>query len=168
MCYARRQRSSWARIKLSNKLYSSQLPLSQIIRAFFGSLLCFEYVPCFHRTSFQRISEISHSLFCLYFNLLLFNCQWSIRLPLLLLPSLSCGQPLSCGQLDYYITFVPVCQGVFQNFLKKFFQPLPARFLRPLLAPAPEVLRIIPYSHHSCQGGFSTFFGLFETGEVKS
>ena len=45
----------------------------------------------------------------------------------------------------------------FSKLFEKDFQPFPARFLRTLLAPVPEVLRIIPYSHHSCQGGFSTF-----------
>ena len=41
MCYARRQRSSWARIKLSNKLYQFTLSSVLIIRAIYSSLFYF-------------------------------------------------------------------------------------------------------------------------------
>ena len=64
------------------------------------------------RFLFQRNFEILITSFCLYFNLLLFNCQWSAR-------SLSSAifKPPFFGQPDYYTTSLHSCQGVFQIFL---------------------------------------------------
>ena len=41
MCYARRQRSSWARIKLSNKLYILRLQTVRFVWAIYSSFLYF-------------------------------------------------------------------------------------------------------------------------------
>ena len=103
MCYARRQRSSWARIKLSKKRYLKPYG----IKSFFEHDLLFYF--CWVVFSF-RIFEFrfAHTI-CLYFPLCcsIFNDRFA---------------PPLCGDLDYYITFQTACQDLFWKKLN-FFQP---------------------------------------------
>ena len=82
MCYARRQRSSWARIKLSKKLYINWSPRwNQLIRVIF--LLNYFYIRALD-VAFRQIviiqknfrSLLYFSFFSLY-TWLLFNFQWA-------------------------------------------------------------------------------------------
>ena len=68
MCYARRQRSSWARIKLSKSLYQNT-DLSVIQSLCFRVLLLASFTFCWVVFSSVRISEIRFKLFALYFSL---------------------------------------------------------------------------------------------------
>ena len=68
MCYARRQRSSWARIKLSKSLYQNT-DLSVIQSFCFRVLLLASFTFCWVVFSSVRISEIRFKLFALYFSL---------------------------------------------------------------------------------------------------
>ena len=102
MCYARRQRSSWARIKLSNKLYILRCIAVRFVWAIYLSFLYF------FRVVFSLVLTdfvFALAFFALYFFYLLFNCQVSI--------------PLSSREPVYYITSLLPCQEVFQNFFKK-------------------------------------------------
>ena len=68
MCYARRQRSSWARIKLSKKFYLKTFvlkPFSELICLSF--LLLFEFSKCFLTRSLRTYFQCS--------KFLLFNFQ---------------------------------------------------------------------------------------------
>ena len=106
MCYARRQRSSWARIKLSNKLYQFTLPSVLIIRAIYLSFFYFLEL-CSLWFFFDRFF-FALAFFALYFLLLLFNCQVSI-----LLTKFSWACPL------YHFSFI-LSIG-FWNFFQNFF-----------------------------------------------
>ena len=111
MCYARRQRSSWARIKLSNVLYlkspkgevksQSELDCSLLFVWVVFSLRIFEF----------RSHTIHESLHvqCLYFPLVVQFSMTDFHAPF-------------AAEPDYYITTVLVCQEVFWNFLKNFFK----------------------------------------------
>ena len=98
MCYARRQRSSWARIKLSNKLYQFTLPSVLIIRAIYSSFLLL------FRVVFSLVfltDSFSHLLFllCTFF----FCCsivKFQFCCPFL-------------RQLYYSTTFPFICQAFF-------------------------------------------------------
>ena len=119
MCYARRQRSSWARIKLSKILYYSHrgIPRCHNLSSSFCSSFTFVWVVF---SSFRIDRDFSSHYFflllCTY--LLLFNFQWPI-----------CRPPSSrfSRRPDYYITVISPCQVLFQNFFKffqAFFAPL--------------------------------------------
>ena len=97
---------------------------------------------------FKEIRDSFALSFCLYFNLLLFNCQWSVRaslaqaafcatcilyhIPFYLsrgfskvsstfFKALSIRSPcLSAEVPDYYITSLFICQEVFQKFFQLF------------------------------------------------
>ena len=105
MCYARRQRSSWARIKLSNVLYikcyfrNIYYPYSSFILAF---LLLFEYITLSTRLSFFRTCNALHLSLVVQF-------------------SMTNSAARSCGQLDYYITCLLPCQYLFSTFFEKIF-----------------------------------------------
>ena len=150
MCYARRQRSSWARIKLSKKLYINRRfhrMLSTHQSDSVAQLLVIEL--------FLNSKEFSESLVLCFLSLytwLLFNFQWALffcfALPSLVGSLYIISQSLSFvkrffktflsffrsslqtapsrRQPVYYITAASVCQGVFQTFLSFFsdsFQP---------------------------------------------
>ena len=105
MCYARRQRSSWARIKLSKKLYpkypSGYLKSSRAISSF---TFCLSSI----------LNKLWRDQYCtcnaLYFSLVV---QFSMTIA-----------TLSRGQLDYSITITLICQylfSIFFTFFKKSF-----------------------------------------------
>ena len=77
MCYARRQRSSWARIKLSNKLYIFHRSGQILVWAIYLSFLYFFRVV-FSLVLTDFCIRTCFFNFALYFYLLLFNCQVSI------------------------------------------------------------------------------------------
>ena len=103
MCYARRQRSSWARIKLSKKLYL-KYPLGYLksLRAIY---LSFTFVWVVFSINSDEIS-IFRTCNALYFSLVV---QFSMTVTV-----------HSCGQLSYYITALSLCQYLFLIFLKVF------------------------------------------------
>ena len=145
MCYARRQRLSWARIKLSKKIFKFAS-----LRTFFLSSLSFcsftwispaTFVAS--ETLFCSISTAEFSSISLCFRLSLFNFQSAVRCPFLalrcdslaiisqlsslvkgffnffLLFLLPC-KSLSFWQPDYYITSFWGCQGGLQKFFRLF------------------------------------------------
>ena len=125
MCYARRQRSSWARIKLSKKFYIRCLSAFNIFSSYFILALLLVWVV-FSINS----DEISIFRTCnaLYFSLVV---QFSMTVT-----TRSCGQPC------YYTTALCLCQYLFSIFLKNFstpqfhvisrFFPTPQRWACPL------------------------------------
>ena len=140
MCYARRQRSSWARIKLSKNLYHTRLSAFIIFSSysFLASLTLLSIYNSFWRDLVFRTSQ------CFVQSFLLFNFQWpfALRFPLgrdslSIIPhsaslvkiffqiflkfflSVSFVFPPLSRRLAYYITFFPPCQEVFENFFKK-------------------------------------------------
>ena len=104
MCYARRQRSSWARIKLSNKLYILRCIAVRFVWAIYLSFLYF------FRVVFSLV--LTDFVFALAFCFVL----------LLSVVQLSSFNPLSLREPVYYITSLLPCQEVFQNFFKNFFK----------------------------------------------
>ena len=108
MCYARRQRSSWARIKLSKKwLYTAlyeQHILSFLELAYLSFLLLFRVF----QSDFDEIPSHTRIFHPFVFKILLFNFQWPSSSRLL-------GQRLS-----NYTTFDFICQAFFESFLKNF------------------------------------------------
>ena len=142
MCYARRQRSSWARIKLSKSLYQNILPDDSIC---FRVLLLASFTFCLSSILIQRIFEIrSHILICF---VLLSCCSIfkdhsvsALRGDLVIIPHpFRLVNPFfksffnffqgfftiplwslalrSCGQLAYYIITGFICQDIFCIFL---------------------------------------------------
>ena len=131
MCYARRQRSSWARIKLSKKLYFHRLAPVQIFRAVFllFYFLSILFWVCSFLKEFSRF--LSHFL-CFVLSLLLFNFQGPFRS---LLPPPSAFRlrpPLEERSLSISLPFpfVNPLFSIFSNF--SFFRTLP--FLALVLA----------------------------------
>ena len=135
MCYARRQRSSWARIKLSKSFYLiSGLPE---LKSYFELFILASFTLLSIYNSIDEISIFALTiLLCTY--LLLFNFQWpmpSLRDSLSILPHsfalvntffesfLSFFNFFSkpsrlCpfGQLVHFTTLFPFCQHLFLNF----------------------------------------------------
>ena len=114
MCYARRQRSSWARIKLSSKLYLNRLRLKSFVELVWLFILCWVCLESVidSRFLFQRNFEI----FALSFACTLISCCSIVNdlpEPGLCLPRFA--RPC------YYSTSVSLCQEVFENFFWKFF-----------------------------------------------
>ena len=109
MCYARRQRSSWARIKLSkNGIWNvrghSISFLSSLI-----ALLLFVWVV------FSKNCEIcSCTYYMLCTSLIVVQFSMTER-------SLDRLRYRSSRQLDYYITTFSLCQYLFSSFFKNFF-----------------------------------------------
>ena len=122
MCYARRQRLSWARIKLSKKYTLAYLVC---LSTFFRASLIRSCFTCF-LGSFLLIS-VSYSLGiddsrsswlqALARNLALFFSSF-FRCSIFKVRSLP---TLSRGQLCYYTTFDSICQYLFEKFLIYFF-----------------------------------------------
>ena len=142
MCYARRQRSSWARIKLSKSLYQNILSDDSILLSSLAlSFFTFVWVVF----SFKELFEIRFAhTYMLCTSLLLFNFQGSFAaacaatlllyhfFPRLSIPFLKVFSTFfkflltrseslqychrSRGQLTYSITFIPVCQEFFYLF----------------------------------------------------
>ena len=81
MCYARRQRSSWARIKLSKSLYQNN-EVSLVDLILLSSLALSFFYFCFWVVfSFKELFEIRFAhTYMLCTSLLLFNFQRSVRL----------------------------------------------------------------------------------------
>ena len=151
MCYARRQRSSWARIKLSSKLYlnlSVKTLVSRACLALYTLLSMSQIRDRFEISFLQRNFEILNHKLCLYFNLLLFNCQWSARISPLFTPRFA--------RLDYYTTSLSVCQEVFEKFFKFFSKTFSTAF-----QPERKCLSIIPHSLAFVKRFFKSFFNFF-------
>ena len=107
MCYARRQRSSWARIKLSKILYLFTLRCLNLFSSF-----CSSFYFCLSSILFNRIDRDFSShyfFFALYLSLVV---QFSMTGAVL--------QALAFWRLDYYITAKPLCQVLFQKFFQLF------------------------------------------------
>ena len=104
MCYARRQRSSWARIKLSNICISSTLVLSIVIRAFFLASFTFVWV---YITLWREC--ISHfALLCTS----LLVVQFSMTVPPALADSLTIISHLSILVKHFLKKFLLFCRFV--------------------------------------------------------
>ena len=153
MCYARRQRSSWARIKLSSKLYLN-LPVKTLVSraclALYTLLSMSRIRDRFEILFSKKFRDSFASSFCLYFNLLLFNCQWSAR---------TLGSLYSVprfAQPDYYITSFSVCQGVFQKFFEFFSKSFLTTF-----QPERKCPSIISHPLAFVKRFFKSFFNFF-------
>ena len=137
MCYARRQRSSWARIKLSNKLYIFILSDDEtfLFEPFLALLTFLSMSLRFTEALFfSKKFEISHLLVCLY----LFSCCSIVNDQ----SSLAFAE-----RLDYYTTFSLTCQVLFQKFFKKLFSRLASSIFGGCLSsfyPLDHSLDIIP------------------------
>ena len=137
MCYARRQRSSWARIKLSNEWYLKSLGT---LNLFFRAMIC-SFTFCWVVFSF-RIFEFrfAHTI-CLYFPLCcsIFNDRFA---------------PRSRASL----TIISLPKTFVNRFLKKSFY-----FLNLFLKPWPllDSFAIILLSFDFVKGFLKTFFGFF-------
>ena len=121
MCYARRQRSSWARIKLSKILYY-HISLTEYVitffRAFFLSFVyfCLSSILFFDEISFFALRN------ALYFSLVVQFSMTVFRYPAYSVPS-----PFS-GQLDYYTIPIPLCQYLLRNFFEIFLKSIIINF----------------------------------------
>ena len=156
MCYARRQRSSWARIKLSSKLYlnlSVKTLFVELVWLFILCWVCLKSVIDL-RFLFQRNFEILNHKLCLYFNLLLFNCQWSART----FRSLQSR----FARLDYYTTSLTVCQEVFEKFFE-FFQEL----FSTAFQPERKCPSIISHPLAFVKRFFKSFFNFFRVSFLR-
>ena len=148
MCYARRQRSSWARIKLSKKLYINQClhwMLSTHQSDLFAQLLVRASVDLF--LSPLNSKEFSESLvLCLLslYTWLLFNFQWALWF--------ACC--LSAAYLLYHIR-LPLSRG-FSNFFQVFFA-VPFGFAFPLVGSLYIISQPLPF----VKGFFKLFSSFF-------
>ena len=140
MCYARRQRSSWARIKLSNKLYLYRFRLKSFVELVWLYFYFLEYV--FYR-------EIEH--FYLFRNFRDLHSQYACTSSLVVQLSMI---KRCFAQPYYYITLLSACQEVFQKFFKKFL----SFFLDSL---AREGAMYYTTSSSVCQEVFQNFFQVF-------
>ena len=111
MCYARRQRSSWARIKLSknriwNILSDAWYLSSSLIALYFFVWVVFSFKE-FPRSVLAHTSMLCTSLIVVQFSMTERSldrlCHHSSRQP------------------DYYITTFSLCQYLFSSFFKNFF-----------------------------------------------
>ena len=186
MCYARRQRSSWARIKLSKKLYIIQTKAwltstliewscsNYYLRAFVNSKEFSEsfLVHCcsiFNERSLLAAALvgslyiISHPLafvkrfFESFLKTFLFALCRGLSLQLVLSGSLLLWSPPFCRRLVYYITSVSVCQEVLRKFFKNFFQPLAGTGCNAVSLTAPLLYHFNP----SLSIPFANLFQLF-------
>ena len=104
MCYARRQRSSWARIKLSKNLYHIAFRLYNLLSSY-------SFLASFTLLSiYNSFDEILHLHFFICFVLLSCCSIFNDRCRHL------------AWQLDYYTTWLFNCQYLFWNFFL-FFSP---------------------------------------------
>ena len=147
MCYARRQRSSWARIKLSSKLYLNRYRFKswflELVWLFILCWVCLKSVIDL-RFLFQRNFEI---LFTSFACTLISCCSIVNDLGEPKLAAMPCfAQPC------YYTTSLSVCQEVFQNFLKSFFAALSS---------VRKCFDIIPHTFPFVKGFFKSFFNFF-------
>ena len=156
MCYARRQRSSWARIKLSNKLYINRLRSTSSVSSLWLFLL-FEYASrlsgCVSKN--DEIFALASFLLVLkspVVQLSMINRGFDsvLAFPLPVLPR------LSRGQLIYYTTFASTCQEVFKTFFKKV---LSLPFGRRLLVPFRKACWLYHISCRLSRGWWRFFFG---------
>ena len=133
MCYARRQRSSWARIKLSNEWYLKSLRTLNLLSSY--DLLFYFLLSSI---LFQNFRVPFRTYYMLVLSSLLFNFQWPFRSALswasltiisLLKPFVNrffkkvlsffnffLDPSTAFRQLCHYTTFCTVCQGVLENF----------------------------------------------------
>ena len=118
MCYARRQRSSWARIKLSNILYIFRSRGQILVWAIYSSFFYFFELCtlCFDRSVFRTC------FFALYFYLLLFNCQVSIC-------SFAHSRAESSSIISLSVLLVKGFLKIFLNFFNRFPNFKPVAFL---------------------------------------
>ena len=156
MCYARRQRSSWARIKLSSKLYLNCFAVKtlfvELVWLFLLFWVCASSV--IDKASFFKEIRDSFALsFCLYFNLLLFNCQWSVRASL--------AQAAFCATCTLYHIPFYLSRGfskVFSTFFVAFSHSLvPSAFWRKCLT----LYHILSFLSRGFSKVFSTFSVIF-------
>ena len=77
MCYARRQRSSWARIKLSNEWYLKPFRTLNLFLSSYDSLFYF----LLSSILFQNFRVPLRTYYMLVLSSLLFNFQWPFPLP---------------------------------------------------------------------------------------
>ena len=146
MCYARRQRSSWARIKLSKSLYQNTVPrdliflLSSLALSFFYFLLSSILICKNFRDPFQ-------AFLALYFSLVV---QFSMI-----------SFCLAFARPCYYTTSPRLCQYLFQNFFKKFFRGLSQASLCGFTPPLSRWASILYYISYAFVKNFFYFFPLF-------
>ena len=144
MCYARRQRSSWARIKLSKSLYQNTVPrdlislLSSLALSFFYFCwVVFSSVRIF-RDPFQAVRFVLLSCCSI------FNDQFC----------------LAFARPCYYTTSSCVCQPLFSTFFKKFFRLVRAS-LCAISLPSLRWASILYYIPCPFVKNFFYFFPLF-------
>ena len=106
MCYARRQRSSWARIKLSKKFYISTRRCQYLFQSFSDFLNTFTFAWFVFLLEFSR--SLTRYIFCIVLCVsslvLLFNFQW----------------PTPCSL--HSLTIIPQPKPFVNTFLKIFFK----------------------------------------------
>ena len=182
MCYARRQRSSWARIKLSKKLYIKQLLRFRLVCTSADVIpwsptelritqaaprLCFSLLDIlffraiwscsYFNLPFVRVSKELSRFVCLSFCLIVFRSQLHFVLFLHLLLFNFQGPSLAAWlRLWYYIISFSLCQGVFEKFFKNFFSFPPSSGLPHVISHTRPWYYIT--SRTVCQPLFQTFF----------
>ena len=111
MCSAYRQRSSWARIKLSSKIYSNSFRCFKfyLVALFIHSLLC---VSIWKQFSLLRNLKVFWFVFSRFYGTILF--------------SMTCRR--FKRQLLYYISSLCSCQELFWSFLNFFFEDFQKSF----------------------------------------
>ena len=120
MCYARRQRSSWARIKLSSKLYYIR-PFSRLksVRAWFALLLvlsmCLEFLQDMLSKNFRDFRT------CFF---LLVLSSPVVQLSMINHRSYAPPSRWRVLRLGYYTTSGALCQEVLKNFFQNLFENL--------------------------------------------
>ena len=152
MCYARRQRSSWARIKLSKSLYQNTVSrdlislLSSLALSFFYFCwVVFSSVRIF-RDPFQAVRFVLLSCCSI------FNDQFC---PAFARPC-------------YYTTSSCVCQPLFSTFFKKFFGLVRASLCAISLALLAVSLHIILHTMSFCQELFLLFSPFFTFSALQT
>ena len=167
MCYARRQRSSWARIKLSKKLYFHRLAPVQIFRAVFllFYFLSILFWVCSFLKEFTRF--LSHFL-CFVLSLLLFNFQGPFRSLLPPPSAFRLRSPLEERSLSISLPslFVNPLFSIFSNF--SFFGLCPSKllffsFFPPLLPSFSSKIHLSPFSAFFSSTFSFPFFSLLSS-----
>ena len=151
MCYARRQRSSWARIKLSKICIISLFRALQSFPSFCSSFyFLLEFISLLNCRD-----STSHFFLCFVLISLLFNFQWPVCRLLLSFRPAFCGDS---NIISYPFRFVKPFSKVFFTFLtffRSFF------FLNPYSSPRPQ--RLVHYTTFLplCQGVFKKNWNIF-------
>ena len=141
MCYARRQRSSWARIKLSKILYHFTFRCNNLFSSF-----CSSFTFCLSSISsqFELFEYTSHFCVCFVLLSLLFNFQWPF----------SSSARLSRGDFSIISHCLPFV-NTFLKLFSSFFQLFSSSSVSTLSG---DSLHIISLSFYFVKGFLKSFF----------